>query len=68
MDSLRIELVDPHHKALYSLLGKSVINRIKRQLCRSIEASILNAIRRMDYILTQNKGIGKQMLQQILFQ
>ena len=59
MDSLRIELVDPKYKALYSLLGKSAINRIKRQLCQSIEQRIMAAIRRMDYLITQNKGLGK---------
>lgn len=54
MDSLRIELVDPKYKALYSVLGKAAINRIKKQLCQSIEQSVLQLIQRLDFMVTSS--------------
>lgn len=62
IDNLRIQLHDSQHDTLYRLLGKSLLNSIKKRLTASIEDAIFNIIRSIDASVTEaSRGMKGNM-------
>ncbi|KAI3653612.1 hypothetical protein MP228_001559 [Amoeboaphelidium protococcarum] len=53
IDALRINLHDSSHDFAYRLLGTSLVNQLKKRICRSLEEQIFLAICRLDSVVTQ---------------
>jgi hypothetical protein len=63
IDVMKVKLHETNRDLLYRLMGKVLVTRLKREICKNLEESIYNYLVKLDGFLTNvGSKIGKEVL------